>query len=68
MDDIGNVLVSDGGNNRLQVFSNDGKYMKLGGEVDYRYVSPCGLCRVDNNIYVAYRGGQFGAIVKYSMD
>ena len=67
MDDVGNILVSDGGNNRLQIFTNEGKYVKRCGEIDYRYVSPCGLCRVDKNIYVAYRGGQFGAIVKYSM-
>ena len=68
LDDAGNLIVCDGGNNQLQVFSYDRKYVKLAGEIGYRFVSPCGVCRVQNDIYVAFRGGKFGAVVKYKVN
>ena len=66
-DEIGNLIVCDSGNNQLQVYSREGKYVKLATQIDNGLLSPQGLCRVNDTIYVAFKGGRIGAVVKYSL-
>lgn len=57
IDKSGNVLVSDTGNKRVQVFDKEGNYLKqfgIGGEGNGQFNEPVGLAQdKDGNIYVA---------------
>lgn len=71
VDDFGNVLVGDSDNNRLLVYSTEGKFMKIvAQQEDWRYSSPHDLVRQGNSVLAVFRGqemGAKGAIVKYKM-
>jgi len=71
VDDLGNVLVGDGDNNRLLVYTSEGKFLKVvTQQEDWRYSSPCDLVRQGNSVLAVFRGeGMWdkGAIVKYKV-
>jgi len=66
-DDVGSLLVGDSGNNRLGVYTSEGKFVRVVGHVEWRFLSPHGLVRVDNSVYAVFSGAKEGAIVKYSV-
>merc|ERR1719470_124221 len=66
VDDMGNLLVGDSGNNRMGVYTSHGKFVKVVELMDWRPSSPHGLVRVDNSVYVVLRGDR-GAIVRFTM-
>ena len=66
-DDVGNLLLGDSGNNRLGVYTSEGKFVKVVGHVEWRFSSPQGLVVVDNMVYAVFSGGKEGAIVKYTV-
>jgi len=70
-DDMGNLLVGDSGNNRLSVYTDEGKFVKVVGQVDWRFSSsPHGLVRHNNSVLAVFRGGKEGApggIVRYRL-
>ena len=71
VDDLGNVLVGDSDNNRLLVYTSEGKFLKVvTQQEDWRYSSPCDLVRQGNSVLAVFRGeGMWdkGAIVKYKV-
>ena len=67
-DDAGNILVLDSGNNQLQVYTSSGEFVKTIGNIEYRFVSPQGVCRVEDSIFVAFKGGKYGAVVHYRLN
>ena len=71
VDDLGNVLVGDSDNNRLLVYTMEGKFLKIvTQQEDWRYSSPHALVRKGNSVLAVFRGegmGDKGAIVKYKV-
>ena len=57
--------MGDSGNNRLGVYTDEGKFVKVVGQVDWRFSSPHDLVRQDNSVIAVFRGGKEGAIVRY---
>jgi len=69
-DDMGNLLVGDSDNNRLLVFTDEGKFVKVVGQVDWRFSSPHTFVRRDRSVLAVFRGrkeGAQGAIVRYKV-
>ena len=56
-DDVDNFLLGDSGNNRLGVYTDEGKFVKVLGLKTLHSLSPRGLVRVDDLVYVALKGG-----------
>jgi len=68
VDDVGNLLVGDSGNNRLGVYTDKVKFVKVVGSEAWHSLSPRGLVRVDDLIYVALKGEKEGAIARYKLE
>jgi len=68
VDDVGNLLVGDSGNNRLGVYTDEGKFVKVVGSKAWHSLSPRGLVRVGDLVYVALKGEKEGAIAKYKLE
>merc|ERR1712142_117526 len=71
-DDKGNILVSDSGNNRLLLFEEEGKYVKV---VKHKNVlslaSPQGLCRKGKRVLAVFsvrdEDGVTGAVIEFKV-
>jgi len=68
VDDVGNLLVGDSGNNRLGVYTDEGKFVKVVESEAWHSLSPRGLVRVDDLVYVALKGEKEGAIAMYKLE
>ena len=55
-EDVSNFLVGDSGNNRLGVYMDEDKFVKVLGSKTWHSLSPRGLVRVDDLVYVALKG------------
>ena len=56
-DDVGNVLVADSGNNRLLVYTEEGKFLRVMQQLDVvRLSSPQGLARMGDAVLAVFRG------------
>ena len=67
-DDMGNLLIGDRGNNRLQVFQSNGNAVKSLNDFDSKCMSPYGLYRcMDGNVFVVFMGKEEGAVAKFSL-
>ena len=64
---VGNFLVGDSGNNRLRVYMNEGKFVKVLGSKTWHSLSPRGLIRADELVYVALKGDKEGSIARYKL-
>ena len=66
-DDVDNFLLGDTGNNRLGVYTDEDKFVKVLGSKTWHSLSPRGLVRVDNLVYVAMKGDKEGGIPRYKL-
>jgi len=73
-DEVGNVLVADSGNNRLLVYTEEGKFLRVMQQKDVvRLSSPQGLARMGDAVLAVFRGeeGEGGkvaaAVVKFKV-
>ena len=66
-DDVDNFLLGDSGNNRLGVYTGEGKFVKVFGSMTWHSLSPRGLVRVDDLVYVALKGDKEGGIARYKL-
>jgi len=70
-DDLGNILVSDSGNNRFLVFTEEGKFLKVIQQKDIaRLASPQGMTRKNEEVLAVFKGGEEGikgAVVKFKV-
>jgi len=69
-DDMGNILVSDSGNDRLLIFTEEGKYLKAVQHKDVvGLYSPQGLCRKGKSFLAAFSvkdgDGVTGAVIEF---
>ena len=67
-DDVDNFLVGESGNNRLGVYTDEGKFVKVVGSKVWHSLSPRGLVRVGDLVYVALKGDKEGAIARYKLE
>ena len=70
-DEEGNVLVGDSDNNRLLVYTEEGKFLKVvQQQADWRYSAPHGMVRQGMYVLAVFRGeemGGKGTVVKYKV-
>ena len=75
-DEVGNVLVADSGNNRLLVYTEEGKFLRVMQQKDVvRLSSRQGLARMGDAVLAVFRGeegeGEGGkvasAVVKFKV-
>eukprot|EP00092_Neocalanus_flemingeri_P039108 GFUD01042570.1.p1 GENE.GFUD01042570.1~~GFUD01042570.1.p1 ORF type:complete len:956 (+),score=242.25 GFUD01042570.1:288-2870(+) len=69
-DDLGNLLVGDSVNNRLVVYTGEGKFGKVANHVDWRFSSPRDLARQGRSVLAVFKGikeGEMGTVVRYKI-
>eukprot|EP00092_Neocalanus_flemingeri_P016904 GFUD01018283.1.p1 GENE.GFUD01018283.1~~GFUD01018283.1.p1 ORF type:complete len:1018 (+),score=268.26 GFUD01018283.1:39-3092(+) len=69
-DDLGNLLVGDSDNNRLVVYTGEGKFGKVVDHGDWRFSSPHDLARQGRSVLAVFKGikeGEMGTVVRYKI-